>query len=119
MTENAIALMVLLAVLIATAVAVSLYIYYGRLIMRSRMVGAPVDFRRMLRMTMSGLDAYRIVNAYLDARRAGIDVSLDRLEQMARERENVKAVVKRLIGAKVAGQTLSLDDALQNNGQQR
>lgn len=118
MSGNAVAFAVLLAVLIATAVAVSLYIYYGRLIMRSRVVGAPVDFRRMLSMTSSGVDAYGVVSAYLDARRAGVDVSLDRLEQLARNQGNVKTVVKRLIGAKAAGQTLSFDEALQSNGQQ-
>jgi len=103
MTGSVAAFMVLITALTATTAGVALYIYYGRLILRSRVAGTPVGFNRMLRMTLSGLDAQSVVIAYLDARKAGVEVTLDTLEALARAKSDPRARVKKLIAAKIAG----------------
>jgi uncharacterized protein YqfA (UPF0365 family) len=110
MTGGVAAFLVLMAVLFATMAAVSLYIYYGRLIMRSRVAGAPVGFDRMVKMTLSGLNANALVTAYLDAHKAGIHVTLDQLEAHARGRGDPRAAVKRFVAAKESGMNGSFED---------
>jgi uncharacterized protein YqfA (UPF0365 family) len=110
MTEGYTALAVLMTALFATVAGVALYIYYGRLIMRSRVVGAPVSFKKMVRMTLRGLDANAVVIAYLDAHTAGVSVTLERLEAVASEQGDPRAAVKELIAAKAAGTHASSKD---------
>lgn len=103
MTGSLAAFIVLIMALTATTAGVALYIYYGRLILRSRVAGTPVGFNRMLRMTLSGLDAQLVVIAYLDARKAGVEVTLDTLETLARAKSDPRASVRKLIAEKTAG----------------
>ncbi len=110
MTGGYAALAVLIAALFTTVAGVALYIYYGRLIMRSRVVGAPVSFKKMMRMTLQGLDANAVVIAYLNAHSAGIQVTLERLEAVAREQGDPRTAVKGLIAAKAAGTHASLEE---------
>ncbi len=110
MSGDLVAVLVLFAALLATMVAVSLYIYYGRLIMRSRVAGAPVSFERMVKMTLAGLNANALVTAYLDAHKAGARVTLDQLEAHARGKGDPRAAVKRLVAAKESGANRSFED---------
>lgn len=82
------------AVLFISMASVSLYIYYGRLYVRARVSGAPVPFQRMFRMTAAGLSPYRVVSAYIDARVSGLDITLDELEQRAREGTDPREFVR-------------------------
>ncbi len=111
MTGGLAALLVLMAALFATMAGVALYIYYGRLIMRSRVAGAPVGFQQMLRLTLSGLDAQAIVIAYLDAHKAGVHVPFERLEALAGEKGDPRAAVRKLIAAKASGTGAAFDEA--------
>ena len=78
---------IVLAIAFVTGVllvaAVSFYIYYGRLYMRARVAGGEISFGQMLRMTTSGLSAYKIVTAFLEARRAGVNASIADFERFA------------------------------------
>src|SRR5689334_11041564 len=97
MTGPLAAILMVAFVLVLTMVGVALYIYYGRLIMQSRVAGVPVSFGRMTSMTLSGIDANSVVSAYLEAHKAGLGLSLDALEAIAREQGNPRAEVKRRI----------------------
>lgn len=97
MSGNAVAFLCLVTVLLATAAGVVLYIYYGRLIMRSRVVGIPLEWRRLVHMTRSGINAYDVATAYLDLRRAGVDVSLDALETYARTHRDILTQSRHLL----------------------
>ncbi len=110
MSGNSFAFLCLILVLLATAFGVSLYIYYGRTIMRSRVVGAPVELQRMVRMTFSGLNAYNVVAGYLDLRQAGVtNVSLDSLEAYARRDRDVLATTRMLVESKKRNDLAAMD----------
>jgi uncharacterized protein YqfA (UPF0365 family) len=98
-------------VVVVSIAAVSLYIYYGRLYMRARVAGAEVSLRRLVRMTASGVSAFKVVTAFLDVRRAGIAVSLDELETHARAGGDPKRVARRLIEARASGDEIRFDAA--------
>jgi uncharacterized protein YqfA (UPF0365 family) len=85
--------------------AVSFYIYYGRLYMRARVAGAGVSFGRMIRVSASGQSAHRIVTAYIEARRAGIEIALDDLEALAKAGGDPRSAVRRLFEARSHGET--------------
>lgn len=112
MNGNTFALLGLILVLLTTAAGVSLYIYYGRVIMRSRAAGTPVELRRMIRMTFSGVNAYNVVIGYLDLQKAGIDVSLDALESFARRERNLLAATRTLIESKKRNDSAAVDSLL-------
>jgi len=97
MSGNAVALLCLVSVLLATAAGVFLYIYYGRVIMRSRVAGAPIELQRLMRMTFAGVNAYAVATAYVDLCRAGVSVPLEALEAYARKERDVIAVSRKLI----------------------
>ena len=100
MTGGLAAFLVLMTALAVVMAGVALYIYYGRLIMRSKVVGAPVGFKQMVQMTLSGLDAQSLVIAYLDAHKAGVHVTLEELETIVRKKGDPRAAVKKLIATK-------------------
>lgn len=111
MSPDVVALLVLIAVLTGAMIGVSLYIYYGRLIMRSRMAGTPVSFGRMLGLTLAGLNAHALVTAYLDAQRAGARITLDQLESLARAKGDPREAVHRVIAAGKEGGVMTLEEA--------
>lgn len=102
---------ILAAAFVAGIVGVSLYIYYGRLYLRTRLAGAPVPLLRIVRLSLKGVDAYKVVGAYVDAKLAGIDAPLDVLEGHALARGNVRKVVNAVVAAKQAGLGLTLEEA--------
>jgi uncharacterized protein YqfA (UPF0365 family) len=91
--------------------AVSIYIYYGRLYMKSRVANADVSFPRMFRMTLSGVSAFRVVTAYLGAKQAGFDVALERFEDYARGGGDPLEVARRMESARRSGEALTPDAA--------
>lgn len=97
MNGGTLALLCLIAALLAVALGVLLYIYYGRVIMRSRMAGAPLEWQRLLHMTFSGVNAYSVGTAYVDLQRAGVRVPLDALEAYARTHQNLLTQTRHLI----------------------
>jgi len=100
MSGNLAALLVLVTVLLSTAAGVSLYIFFGRVILRSRAAGAPIALRNMLQMTFSGVNAHNVATAYLNLREAGLDVPLATLEAYARTNRNLLTQSRSLIAAR-------------------
>jgi uncharacterized protein YqfA (UPF0365 family) len=92
-------------------VGVGVYIYYGRLYMRARVLNAEIPLARMFALTANRVSAYRVITAYLDARQAGTDVPLDRFEAHARAGGDPICVSRRLQRAKRDGEHLSPDAA--------
>jgi uncharacterized protein YqfA (UPF0365 family) len=90
--------------------AVSMYIYYGRLYMRSRVAGATVPFGRMFKMTTSGISAFSVVSAYISVRRIGLDVPLERFEEFARSGGDPRRVAQRIEAAQRADGDVNIDD---------
>ena len=103
--------MILLAVaaVVTLIVGCSAYLYYGRLMFRSRVRGCPVDLGRMVAMTFRGASAFNLVNAYIEAHLAGLEVTLDDLEALDRGR--ARKVVQGMIAAKKAGTEIDFDRA--------
>lgn len=111
MSSGAAFLLIVLAALIAITVGVSVYIYYGRLFMRTRLLGVPVPLKRIIGLSFKRLNAYAIVTAYADAHLAGVDIPFDALEQHALDGGRVRPVVDAVIAAHNAGIELSLAEA--------
>lgn len=99
------------AILLCTVIGCIAYLYFGRLWFRAHVKGCPVSLGRLVSMTFQGANAYRIVNALVEAHLAGIEVSLEDLEEHDRGRGKVRSVVGSMIRAKAAGSELSFDEA--------
>lgn len=102
MSTETTAMLALVAALVATALGAALYIYYGRLLMRSRVAGVPVPLSRMFRMTIDRIDAYVVVTEYIRAHQAGLGISLDEIEAQARTGVDVRDVIQQRLNAKRA-----------------
>ncbi len=92
-------------------VGCSAYLYFGRIWFRAKVKGIPVPLERMVRMTFRGVSAFKVVNAYVDAKLAGLDIALDDLEAHDRARGNVRKIVRGMIAAKNEGLELSFGEA--------
>ena len=99
------------AAVVALIVGCSAYLYYGRLLFRTRVKGCPVPLRRMVAMTFRGASAFNLVNAYIEAHLAGLEVTLDDLEALDRARGRARKVVRGMIAAKKAGTEISFGRA--------
>ena len=97
------------AAVVVLIVGCSAYLYYGRLLFRTRVRGCPVPLGRMVAMTFRGASAFNLVNAYVEAHLAGLEVTLDDLEALDRGR--ARTVVQGMIAAKKAGTEISFDRA--------
>ena len=109
--SNLIMVLLAMAVVAIAIVGCSAYFYYGRLWFRTHIKAAPVPLRRMVSMTFRGVSAFNVVNAYVDARLAGLDLGLDDLEAHDRARGDVRKIVRRMIAAKDEGLELSFGEA--------
>jgi len=111
------AILLVLAVLFAVGLtaAVSLYIYYGRMYMRARTLNADVSMAKLWALTTSGVSAYRVVTAYLNAKQAGYDVALARFEAHARSGGDPLKVSRRLELARRDGGWADVDAAFTEN----
>lgn len=97
------------AAVVTLIVGCSAYLYYGRLLFRTRVRGCPVSLGRMVAMTFRGASAFNLVNAYIEAHLAGLEVTLDDLEAL--ERGRARKVVRGMIAAKKAGTEIGFDRA--------
>jgi len=98
-------------VVVTTIVGCCAYLYYGRLMFRSRVRGCPVPLGRMVAMTFRGASAFSVVNAYIDAHSAGLEVTLDDLEALDRARGRAREVIRGMISAKKAGTEIDFERA--------
>lgn len=77
----------------------------------ARASGSPVKMSRLIGMRFRRISPQKIVNAYIQANKAGLDVTTDMLENHYLSGGNVERVVNALISAKQAGINLSFQTA--------
>ena len=96
---------------IAITVGISAYLYYFRLWFQAFTASVPVSILRLISMSSRRASPYVIVGAYVDAAKAGLDISLDDLEAHYIDSGDVIQVVNALVAAKEAGVSFSFDEA--------
>jgi uncharacterized protein YqfA (UPF0365 family) len=72
------------------------YLYYSRLFYRSLKAQHPVPLGRIIGMTFRGLKPHRVVDAYLQVRQSGRDVSLVQVEDLSKSCMSTEQIVTRL-----------------------
>jgi uncharacterized protein YqfA (UPF0365 family) len=82
------------------------------LFFRAMISGTPVSVVKMIRMRMKHLDARMLVNNYIKARKSGVSVTMDQIENHAQSKGNVNRVIGALISAHNAGIDLSTKTAM-------
>jgi uncharacterized protein YqfA (UPF0365 family) len=83
-------------------VSVLIFLYYFpiALWLKARAAGAPVGFFTIVRLRIMGIEPAPIVNAFIVATKAGIQVSMDQLTAHQMAGGHIEAVIARLIQAK-------------------
>ena len=74
--------------------------------LRALMSGAHVSVAELISMTVKKLDARNIVNNYIKARKAGVDITIAQIENHIQAHGNIELVINALIAA----QSANLDD---------
>ena len=101
---------VIIAVAIILAAVFFRYVPLG-LWINARASGAPVKISSLIGMRFRRISPQKIVNAYIKARKAGLDVTTDMLETHFLAGGNVERVINALISAKQASINLSFTTA--------
>ena len=101
---------IIAAVVIILAIVFFRYVPLG-LWIRARASGAPVKIISLVGMRLRHISPQKIVNAYIQARKAGLDVTTDMLETHFLAGGNVERVINALISAKQASINLSFTTA--------
>ncbi len=107
-------MLVLVAVIVVVAIVlVSVFFRYVPLGLwiNARASGAPVKISSLIGMRFRRISPQKIVNAYIKARKAGLDVTTDMLETHFLAGGNVERVINALISAKQASINLSFTTA--------
>ena len=107
-------MLILVAVIAVVAIVlVSVFFRYVPLGLwiNARASGAPVKISSLIGMRFRRISPQKIVNAYIKARKAGLDVTTDMLETHFLAGGNVERVINALISAKQASINLSFTTA--------
>ncbi|MBO4926020.1 MAG: flotillin-like protein FloA [Clostridia bacterium] len=110
MSSAALLWIILVAVIIIVAAVFFRYVPVG-LWINARASGAPVKIISLIGMRFRRISPQKIVNAYIKARKAGLDVTTDMLETHFLAGGNVERVINALISAKQASINLSFTTA--------
>lgn len=98
-------------VLVVALIFVFLFFKYIMIWVRAWFSGARVKFTEIIAMTLRGVPVSLIVDNYINARRAGLDVTVDQLNVHYLAGGDVTMVVRALIAAQKAGIHLDFDRA--------
>ena len=102
--------LIIIVVAILVAAVFFRYVPLG-LWINARASGAPVKIISLIGMRFRRISPQKIVNAYIKARKAGLDVTTDMLETHFLAGGNVERVINALISAKQASINLSFTTA--------
>ena len=102
--------LIVVAVVLVLAAVFFRYVPLG-LWINARASGAPVKIISLIGMRFRRISPQKIVNAYIKARKAGLDVTTDMLETHFLAGGNVERVINALISAKQASINLSFTTA--------
>ncbi len=108
--DIAILTVIIIAVVIILALVIVRYVPFG-LWINARASGVPVKMLSLIGMRFRRISPQKIVNAYIRARKAGLDVGTDMLETHYLAGGNVERVVQALISAHQAGINLAFKTA--------
>ena len=84
---------------------------FGWLYIQAAVSGGPIPFLRLIAMRLRRVDPQKILEAYITAKKAGLDLSVDNLEIHYLAGGNVGRVVNALMAANKADINLSFDRA--------
>ena len=101
---------VIIAVIIILMAVVFRFVPFG-LWVTARSSGVPVKILTMIGMRLRRISPHKLVNTFIKARKAGLDMSIDMLEKHFLAGGNIDRVVNALISAQQAGITLSFNQA--------
>ena len=104
---------VILVIVVVLIIIIALFLRYVPLGLwiTSRASGAPVKISSLVGMRFRRISPQKIVNAYIKAKKAGLDVTTDMLETHYLAGGNVERVINALISAKQASIDLSFTTA--------
>lgn len=88
--------------LVAFVLGVTAYFYYFRLWFRAQLSSASVPLRALVGMTLRKANPRVIVDSYIAAVEAGLDLTLNDIEEYFRGGEDVQEAVQTRIAAKEA-----------------
>ncbi|MCI5772785.1 MAG: flotillin-like protein FloA [Clostridiales bacterium] len=103
-------IVLLLAVVVVVVSIFFRYVPVG-LWITARASGVPVKISSLVGMRFRRISPQKLVNAYIQGRKAGLDVTTDMLETHYLAKGNVERVINALISAKQAGINLSFETA--------
>jgi uncharacterized protein YqfA (UPF0365 family) len=106
--------MLLLSMILLLIVNVA-YILYGRQWFDAYRQGAQVSLFKLVELTFKRVPAKILVAAYIVAKNAGLDVTVEDLEFHHMQGGDVTAVVRAMVRACEEGQALSFKNACFNN----
>jgi len=84
---------------------------FGSLWIQAQLSGVPINFFELIAMHLRRCNPDVVVSALIAAKKAGLDITCDRLQAHALAGGNVTNVVQTLIAAKGAAHALSVDGA--------
>jgi uncharacterized protein YqfA (UPF0365 family) len=108
--DVAVLTVIIIAVVIILALVIVRYVPFG-LWINARASGVPVKMLSLIGMRFRRISPQKIVNAFIRARKAGLDVGTDMLETHYLAGGNVERVVQALISAHQAGINLAFKTA--------
>lgn len=113
-SSSDVALPVIIGVIVLAVIL--LIVFFSRYVplmlwINARASGSPVKMSRLIGMRFRRISPQKIVNAYIMANKAGLDITTDMLENHLLSGGNVERVVNALISARQAGINLSFQTA--------
>jgi len=109
--DPAVVLVILVVAGVILLVIAGIIWKFGSLWIQSQLSGAPIGIANLVGMSLRRVNPALITQARIMSKKAGLDISSDRLEAHALAGGNVIAVVQALIAANKANITLSFDRA--------
>ena len=106
--------MLLLSTILLLIVNVG-YILYGRQWFDAYRQGAPVSIFKLMEMTFKRVPSKTLVAAYIAAKKAGLDLTIEDLEFHHSQGGDAAAVVQAMLTAREEGKALSFKNACSNN----
>ncbi|MEM0914553.1 MAG: flotillin-like FloA family protein [Planctomycetota bacterium] len=88
---------------VVVAIVVTMMVLFLGVWVRSMVAAKPVSLVRLILMRIDGVNVSQVVDAYIQASRAGLDIPLKWIEQHSRKGGNVRDAVDSMIAARQEG----------------
>ena len=111
LTTGAMIAIIVAAIVLVIAIAVLLAVLPVKLWFRALVSGVKISMARLIGMKWRGIKVTPLVDAYISAKKAGLDLTIDELESHVLARGDVIKVVNALISAHSANMELTPETA--------